>query len=238
MSGKTEYEITLLGDKKVGKTCLTKMYIKGTFDDEYLPTQGIRQFSVEKDYPFSFGKVKVVINDISGEAQPIIYKLFIQRADAIIICYDATNRDSFEHIKTNWYRLIKENKNKDLKLGIVSTKNEFVDLKKVKDEEGLNLAKEYEAIFQKLSTSYKTENVDKIFERIGELCLGGEDYIIPEISEEKEIEIEKPLEKDKNPKRDLEKIEKPLDKDKNPKRDLEKNQKKNQKKKKRYCCPI
>ena len=96
-------------------------------------------------------------------------------------------------------------------------------MKKVKDEEGLNLAKKYEAIFYKVSTSYEKEKVDKIFEKIGDLCLGVKDYIIPERSEEKKIEIE---------------IEKPLDKDKNPKRDLEKNQKKNQKKKKCYCCPI
>ena len=221
MLGKTEYHITLLGDKKVGKTCLTKMYIQGKFDNEYFPTQEAEQFSEEKDDPFSLGKVKEFINDTSGEAKQITYKLFIKKADAIILCYDATNRDSFEHIETVWYPLIKELKKKDLILGIVSTNNEFDDLKKVKDEEGLNLAKKYEAIFYKVSTSYEKEKVDKIFEKIGDLCLGVKDYIIPEISEEKEIEIEKPL-----------------DKDKNPKRDLEKNQKKNQKKKKFYIFYI
>ena len=218
MEDKARYEITLLGDSFVGKTCLTKMYVNGTFEREYYPTLDFEQKSVNKRYPLCLGEVKVVINDTSGKALKIIHKLSIERADAIIICYDATNRDSFDNIKTKWYPLIQEYKKKDLILGIVSTKNEFKDLKKVNDEEGLNLAKEYKAIFQKTIIPDK-DTVDDIFLRIGRLCLGEEDYIPEKISEEKEIE--KPLNKDKNPKKDW-------------KEEIFNPERKN---KKCYCCP-
>jgi len=66
---------------------------------------------------------------------PIYYK----NSSAVIIIYDITNRQSFDHID-KFYRDAKEMAGKHAVVVIVGTKNDLNEERKVKEEEGRDFA--------------------------------------------------------------------------------------------------
>ena len=114
-------------------------------------------------------KIKLKFYDSNGgeQYQGIVENL-IKKIDAIIMCYDITNYNSFLNMKNNWYeRIIKPKDKQNIPLGIIGNKCDLVKDKKVDDEEAIKFAKEINASFSLVSfKSYKeTENL------INDICL-------------------------------------------------------------------
>ena len=109
-----EYKFALLGDTKVGKTAFVKKLIGGEFGFS-VSTIGVDKKSLNlDDIEVNFNnKIEkksfhISLYDTAGQERfRSITKSYINKTDGIILMYDITNRESFDHIE-NWLESISE----------------------------------------------------------------------------------------------------------------------------------
>ena len=148
---KTKFNIFILGDTQVGKTCMIQILKDNTFNPDEFPTiwleifMDIIQFE-DKEYKFK-------IFDTSGREKfrnIILSKLHL--ADGFMFVFSVNNIDSLKHVDF-WNHIIDENINlKKMKI-LVGNK---IDTKKrkISNQEAVNFAKERKMKY--IETSAKT----------------------------------------------------------------------------------
>ncbi|MHA1301571.1 MAG: Rab family GTPase [Candidatus Helarchaeota archaeon] len=156
------FKIVCIGDIAVGKTSLINRYIDNTFSDFYKQTAGIeirmRDIQIGKDL------VRLLLYDIAGQERfESLNPTFFKGADAVMILYDITNKDTFSFGSTKWYKDFLKYSSKNLKVGIlIGNKTDLEEKRKIKTEWGIELAKKMQFGFVELSA--KTgENVNETF---------------------------------------------------------------------------
>jgi Ras-related protein Rab-1A len=164
MSQKKDYDylfkIVIIGDSGVGKSCLLLRFADDSFTDTYISTIGVdfRFRSVNID-----GKiVKLQIWDTAGQERfKTITSAYYRGANCVIVCYDISNRETFEHVE-EWLAELNKVGNDDIVKMIVGNKADQEYEKKVTTEEGENLALKNGCEF--IEVSAKTAiNVDAAF---------------------------------------------------------------------------
>ena len=161
-------KIILFGDTFVGKTSIiNNLILKNNKNDHPYATIGvdfkILEFILSNDY-----KIKLILCDTAGpERFRTLTETFVKKNDAIIMCYDITNYNSFLKMKNDWYEKIKPNCKQNKVIGIIGNKCDLLEEKTVNDDEAIKFAKEINASFTLVSfKSYKeTENL------INNICL-------------------------------------------------------------------
>ena len=100
-------KIALLGDSTVGKTAICNSFMKIEFAQDMLSTIG--QEKIERRYKLKNGKeIKLVIWDTAGQERfHAIAVKALKSAQGVIIVYDVTKKETFDHIN-NWLGTIKE----------------------------------------------------------------------------------------------------------------------------------
>ena len=97
-------QLILIGETKVGKTCLLLRYTDDTFTHVHMTTIGVENKNklVEIDGKY----VNVQLWDTAGqERYRAIASRFFRGADGIILVYDITDHESFEKIET-WIKQV------------------------------------------------------------------------------------------------------------------------------------
>ena len=100
-------KIALLGDSSVGKTAICNSFMNLEFSQDMLSTIG--QEKIERKYSLKNGKeIKLVIWDTAGQERfhSIAIKA-LKSAQGVIIVYDVTQKETFDHVN-NWLETIKE----------------------------------------------------------------------------------------------------------------------------------
>ena len=101
--------VIVAGEPTVGKTCLINNAIKGTFNHNYMMTQGceynIKEVNIEGK---SYQRVELHLIDIAGQNifKEITFEL-LGKANLIMLVYDVTNPDTF-HLLRQWLEGIKQ----------------------------------------------------------------------------------------------------------------------------------
>ena len=106
---KVEYfKIVLIGECGVGKTSIITQFIEHNFQKDQESTTGVT-FST-KSVICDNGKVlQFEIWDTAGqERYRSLTKMFYKDANAAILVYDITHKDSFEEIKNYWANQLKK----------------------------------------------------------------------------------------------------------------------------------
>ena len=158
------YKILLLGDSSVGKTCFLMRYTDNTFQEIHMSTIGL-DYKL-KNVQLDDGKiVKIQIWDTAGQDRfRSITKNYYKGAHGIILIYDVTSRKTFENVK-NWVDQIREEVSPKVSIILVGNKIDDEQGRKVKTEEGENMAKECGLSF--FETSAKSgENIDSTFNEL------------------------------------------------------------------------
>ena len=160
-------KVVLLGESGVGKTSIVSKYVSGHFSQYTMISTG-SSFVTKNMEIDENNKIKFQIWDTAGEEKyRSLAKIFYQSATAAILVYDITTKSSFKGIKEYWAKEIKENSPEDIILAIAANKSDNYGEQQVSFEEGKELARELNAIFQ--STSAKLGNgIDNLFKLIGE----------------------------------------------------------------------
>ncbi|MHA1376945.1 MAG: Rab family GTPase [Candidatus Helarchaeota archaeon] len=156
------FKIVCIGDIAVGKTSLINRYIDNIFSDFYKQTAGIE--IKMKDIQIGRDLVRLLLYDIAGQQKfESLNPTFFTGADAVMILYDITNRETFSFGSTKWYKDFLKYSPKNLKVGIlIGNKIDLSNQRNIKTEWGIELAKKMQFGFVELSA--KTgENVNETF---------------------------------------------------------------------------
>ena len=124
-------------------------------------------------------------------------KLFYQDAKIIIFVYDVTSKSSFDELINYWIPEVQNTINtKEVIFGLVANKSDLYEIECITSEQGIKLADEINAIFQKTSAKLGL-GISLLFENLGRTHLEpGFDYkkeenIDKENFERKKIEKER-----------------------------------------------
>ena len=101
----------LIGDSRVGKTCLLNRYFKNEFKLETTSNIGI-----DKDFKYikvGNDKYKLTVWDTVGQERfRSLPKKYYQNADGVLLLFDVTLEETFTNV-SNWIKDVKDNSNKD-----------------------------------------------------------------------------------------------------------------------------
>ena len=150
----------LLGDSGVGKSCIILRYIENNFSTNLMNSIGV-DFKL-KNIEIDNKKIKLQIWDTAGQERfRTITTSYYKGAHAIIICFDITDRSSFEHVR-NWMADIDKFAKEGVLRILVGNKCDLENARQVRKEEGNEIANKYGIKY--LETSAKdTINIEDLF---------------------------------------------------------------------------
>ena len=131
-------KLVLIGDSGVGKSCILLRFADDSFTDSYITTIGVdfrfRTITVDGK------RVKLQIWDTAGQERfRTITSAYYRGADGIIIVYDTTNRESFEHLDS-WIAEVNKYASDKMVKVIVGNKSDKASDRLVTTEEGMKKA--------------------------------------------------------------------------------------------------
>ena len=148
---KITYKMIIIGDSAVGKTCIFKKIISGTFTEKSISTIGMDRRTLSFTIKNSKGndvEIDVQLWDTAGEERfRSITTSYYKASQGLLLMYDITRRDTFDNVE-NWIKSIKDSLGEEEKYVVVLIGNK-VDLAKanpesreVTTEEAENICKE------------------------------------------------------------------------------------------------
>lgn len=150
----------MVGGGGVGKSCLTIQLIQSHFVDEYDPTI---EDSYRKQCIVDDEVALLDVLDTAGQEEySAMREQYMRTGEGFLLVYSITSRESFEEIRTFQQQILRV-KDKDIfPMVVVGNKVDLASERKVPQEEGEALAREFRCKF--LETSAKTNtNVEQAF---------------------------------------------------------------------------
>lgn len=163
-SGEYAYKLILGGDGAVGKTSMVHRFVEDVFDVDYKSTIGTSIMKKECQFEGLESKVRFVIWDLAGQSQfKRVRQSYVANAEAGVLVFDVTRRDTYENVKIWYDESIKEAP--DITFILVGNKIDLADSRQVSKEEGEALANELGLSY--IETSAKTgENIEDAFKML------------------------------------------------------------------------
>ena len=150
-SEKITYKMIIIGDSAVGKTCIFKKIISGTFTEKSISTIGMDRRTLSFTIKNSEGidlEIDVQLWDTAGEERfRSITTSYYKASQGLLLMYDITRRDTFDNVE-NWIKSIKDSLGEEEKYVIVLVGNKVdlananPDSREVTTEEAENICKE------------------------------------------------------------------------------------------------
>lgn len=159
------YKLVVLGNARVGKTSLIVRLTSDVFKDTCTPTYGVDWFYKDIEMPSGTTKISLHIWDTGGiENYSNMQPLYLRGAVVILLCYDMTDRLSFENL-LYWKDLAITSRSAELYY-LVATKSDQEANRTVKqqDAERLSILMGCRAYFE--VSAANRHNIDKLFDRI------------------------------------------------------------------------
>lgn len=160
MDGEHVFKTLIIGDSSVGKSNLLLRFSDNIFHDTFLPTIGV-DFKIKSVNVYD-KSIKLNIWDTAGQDRfKTITQAYYKGAHGIVVVFDLTERNSFEHVQ-NWFQEIKKNAGETVVKILVGNKVDLQESRAVQKSEGEALARSLGVLY--VETSAKTgENVDSVF---------------------------------------------------------------------------
>jgi len=131
------FKLVLIGDSGVGKSCLLLRFADDSFTESYISTIGVdfRFRTVTIDHK----TVKLQIWDTAGQERfRTITSAYYRGAHGIIMVYDVTNYESFEHVE-EWLNEVNRHASESTLKLLVGNKADLQDEKKSTIRRGTKL---------------------------------------------------------------------------------------------------
>lgn len=165
---RVDAKVVLLGKSYVGKTCLVNRYIHERFDPN-LPYQNTigAAFGSKKETVDGKSIVLGIWDTAGHERYESMTRMYYRGAIACILCYDITDRSSFDRARF-WYSELKSTQ-QDCKIYLCGTKKDIADDNPNKREVTKAMAEPLAADFHSQlyeTSSYTGENIEILFHKI------------------------------------------------------------------------
>jgi len=154
------FKVVLLGEGRVGKTCLCLRYVQNSFSADQEST--IQATYLDKRLNVGKRSVKLMIWDTAGQERfhalgPIYYR----DANGALLVYDITDRDSFTKVR-HWVKELRKIVGKNIIIVIAGNKADMEKKRQVDEAEAEAYAASVGAVH--VPTSAKTgKNVEQAF---------------------------------------------------------------------------
>ncbi|THH30809.1 hypothetical protein EUX98_g3370 [Antrodiella citrinella] len=154
------FKLLLIGDSGVGKSCLLLRFAENSFTDSYLSTIGV-DFKI-RTIELEGKMLKLQIWDTAGQERfRTISQAYYRGAHGIIVVYDVTDGESFEHVKS-WLTEITKHAAEGVHKLLIGNKSDLVERKVVAYSDAKEFSDQNSIPF--LETSAKTStNVEDAF---------------------------------------------------------------------------
>ena len=127
------FKIVIIGDSGVGKSCLLLRFADDTFTDNFYTTIGV-DFRF-KCVQINEKKIKLQIWDTAGQERfKTVTSAYYRGADGILIVYDQTDKNSFDHLNDWLDDILKYTTDEPLKL-IIGNKDDLNEQKVISDDD-------------------------------------------------------------------------------------------------------
>ena len=156
-------KLVLIGDSGVGKTCIISRFTKNSFDVNPGSTIGASYASKTIEIPGTDESLDLDIWDIAGqERYKALTKIFFQGAKMAVLVYDITVQKSFESIKNEWLKVLRENGDPDIVTAVAGNKSDLYEKEEVPEQEARDFAKSIGAIFC-LTSAQNNSGINELF---------------------------------------------------------------------------
>lgn len=154
------FKLVLIGDSGVGKSCLLLRFADDTYTESHISTIGV-DFKI-RTIQLDGKTIKLQIWDTAGQERfRTITSSYYRGAHGIIVVYDTTDSESFEHVKT-WLHEIDRYASENVNKLLVGNKSDLKASRQVETEAGKDFAAQCSIPF--LETSAKNaDNVEDAF---------------------------------------------------------------------------
>ena len=157
-------KIILVGNDAVGKTSIISKYYN-EMDENY--NYSITKEKIKKKVEIKNKIIELDIWDTVGQENfRSVNKIFMKKAEIVLLVYDITNRKSFDELEF-WYDQIIENCSDSIVvIAIAANKSDLYEEQNVDFDEGKEFAKKKSINIIEETSSLDFENIDSLFNKI------------------------------------------------------------------------
>lgn len=162
------FKLVIVGDSGVGKSCLMHHFIYNRFKKDTTQTIGV-DFSA-KSIKLGNQEIKLQIWDTAGQEKfRSVARSYYRGAIGIIIVYDITKAESFQHVP-QWLNDAKNSARSECSVCVVGNKCDLEESRTVSMNEGSKYCLENNLLHFECS-AFSGENIDEIFASISKHIL-------------------------------------------------------------------
>ena len=162
------FKIIIIGDSGIGKSAVLFRFADDIYNNNYISTIGV-DFKIKTIFVNS-KIIKLQIWDTAGQERfRTITTSYYRGAHIIFMCYDITDRQSFQNLEM-WYDEVKKYAGSNIQIVICGTKMDLTAKREVSYEEGKEYANDHGFNFYETSSKENT-NVDILFEKSSKIML-------------------------------------------------------------------
>jgi len=134
----SNFKVVLLGEGRVGKTCVCLRYVQGSFTDKQEST--IQATYLDKRLNIGKRSVRLMIWDTAGQERfhalgPIYYR----DANGALLVYDITDRASFTKVR-HWIKELRNVVGKNIVIVIAGNKSDLEKKRQVDEADAVSFA--------------------------------------------------------------------------------------------------
>ena len=163
------FKLVLIGDSGVGKSCLLLRFADDTYTESHISTIGV-DFKI-RTIQLDGKTIKLQIWDTAGQERfRTITSSYYRGAHGIIVVYDVTDSETFEHVKT-WLHEIDRYASENVNKLLVGNKCDLTSKRQVETETANEFANGANIPFLETSAKSST-NVEDAFMKVRRCAAG------------------------------------------------------------------
>jgi Ras-related protein Rab-6A len=158
-------KLILVGNSDVGKSSIISQYVNKEISDTHLST--ITNEKLKKIVKIKDKELELDIWDTVGQENfRSVNKIFMKKAEIVLLVYDITNRKSFDELEF-WYEQVIENCSDSIVvIAIAANESDLYEEQNVDFGEGKEFAKKKSINIIEETSSLDFENIDSLFNKI------------------------------------------------------------------------
>jgi small GTP-binding protein len=161
------FKLVLIGDSGVGKSCLLLRFADDTYTESHISTIGV-DFKI-RTIQLDGKTIKLQIWDTAGQERfRTITSSYYRGAHGIIVVYDTTDSETFEHVKT-WLHEIDRYASENVNKLLVGNKSDLTSKRAVETEAAKEFADSVNIPFLETSAKNATNVEDAFMTMAGEI---------------------------------------------------------------------
>ena len=168
-------KVVLVGDTKVGKSCILSRFVQGTFDRNMPPTIGAAFLTKVVSTPH--GNVRLQLWDTAGQEKfRSLAPMYYRSAAVAILVFDITSKSTLDGLE-DWAAEIADKAPHNIKLVVIGNKSDLEDERIISTHDGKELANRLNAVLYHETSAKTGDGIDEVFAQVAELEIAQEEVV-------------------------------------------------------------